>query len=266
MSNFDPFYDASDLSACVPASQSVAELNARAKADGIYFPLWRDPNQSFGELYLSTRVCSRSFRFGTLGDNVLGCRFRLKSGKTLDLGGRVVKNVVGLDLTRFFAGSEGIFGEPETLVLRLRPLPEIRRELGLHGSEASLESFRAKFMLSPWVHCVDAFDFEREATGALRLGLAYACTRDEAGVFENALKNLAEEQGCVWREEALPEHSGKFERQVALSKTLSVLKGETGKVTGYLGHGTLLSDSGQAVSPPDADLNKRMAALLETLA
>ena len=161
MSNFDPFYDASDLTACVPASLTVAELNAKSKADDIYFPLWRDPQQTFADLYLNTRVCSRSFRFGLFGDNVLGCRFRLKTGKALDLGGRVVKNVVGLDLTRFFAGSQGAFGEPLTLVLRLRPLPEIRRELGLYGLKENLERFRAQFLLSPWVHCVDAFDFER---------------------------------------------------------------------------------------------------------
>jgi hypothetical protein len=269
---FDPFYDPSDLSACVPAGQSVAELNARAKADGIYFPLWRDPSQNFGELYLGTRVCSRSFRFGWLGDNVLGCRFRLKNGKTLDLGGRVVKNVVGLDLTRFLAGSQGLFGEPETLVLRLRPLPELRRELSLEGAPENLERFRAEFMLSPWVHCVDAFDMEQKNSGAsasfvLRLGLAYACTFAEAAVFESALKKLADAKGCVLREAPLPTHRNVIERRVPLSQGLSAAKAESGVVTGYLGHGILLLENGPAPEPlPDSDLNARVTALLEGLA
>jgi hypothetical protein len=247
----------------------VAELNTRAQADHIYFPLWRDPSQTFSELYLNTRVCSRSFRFGWLGDNVLGCRFRLKNGKTLDLGGRVVKNVVGLDLTRFLAGSQGLFGEPETLVLRLRPLPELRRELSLEGAPENLERFRAEFMLSPWVHCVDAFDMEQKNSGGaltLRLGLAYACTMDEAAVFESALKKLADAQGCQWREAPLPEHRGLIERRVALSQGLNAAKTESGRVTGYLGHGILLLENGPTPGPPpDSDLNARVAELLEGL-
>ena len=173
--------------------------------------------------------------------------------------------MVGLDLTRFLAGSRGIFGEPETLVLRLRPLPEIRRELGLHGDPESLERFRSGFMLSPWVHAVDAFDMELEA-GKLRLGLAYACTAGEAPAFFSQLQKLAEGSGCRLHEEPLPEHRGKFERLLPLSKMLPPVSVTTQRVTGYLGQGAILLEEGKAESLPDADLNARMAALLEGLA
>lgn len=270
MNIFEPFYDPSDLSTCVPATQSVAELNARASKDGIYFPLWRNEAASLGSLYLNTRVTSRSFRFGMVGDNTLGLRFKLKTGKTLDLGGRVVKNVVGFDLTRFFAGSQGRLGEPENLVLRLRPLPEIRRELSIEGPLSELEAFRAQLMKSAWVHCIDAFDFEAEK-GVLRLGLAYACTKEEAPVFENALQRM----GAALGEAALPRHATapKDSRLVPLSLTLRLaadLQSRLGgRVSGYLGHGLLLCDTEKPMAPAPAEahagLEAAMLARLEAL-
>jgi hypothetical protein len=273
MKIFEPFYDASDLSACVPASSSVAELNARAEKDGIYFPLWRDPAETLGALYLSTRVTSRSFRFGMFGDNTLGCRFELPGGKAVDLGGRVVKNVVGFDLCRFFAGSQGRLGKPMHLVLRLRPLPEVRRELEISGSFAELEAFRASLMASAWVHCIDAFDFEADAEG-LRLGLAYACTREEAPVFESALLRLA--KPCRLDEAPLPRHpaAAPASRLVPLSAALKAARelqaGFGGRVSGYLGHGLLLCETEKPLPPlpreSHAALEAGLLARLEALA
>jgi FAD/FMN-containing dehydrogenase len=262
---FEPFYDPADLSACVEASTTVAQLNERCRGDGIYFPLWRDPQESLGKLYLRNRVASRSFRFGLVGDNVLGCRFRLKNGKTLDVGGRVVKNVVGLDLTRFFSGSLGLLGEPETLILRLRPLPTIRQELALDGSPEDLERFRASFLLSPWVHCVDAFDFEIQA-GRSRLHLAYACSQAEAGVYERNLKSLAEASGCQLSQAALPQHAQLHEELVPLSKTLVAAQARGQDCSGFLGHGLILGPGPAAQAAGSQALNSRVQAMLEGLA
>jgi FAD/FMN-containing dehydrogenase len=269
MNVFDPFYDPSDLSACVDASMTVAELNARAQGDSIYFPLWRDPSESLGSLYLHTRLCSRSFRFGMMGDNTLGCRFELRNGKTLDLGGRVVKNVVGLDLTRFFSGSQGRLGRPQRLVLRLRPLPEIRRELEVRGSLEELEAFRSKFMASAWVHCVDAFDFSLDASGC-RLGLAYACTKAESQVFESSLAALA--QPCRLSQAPLPSHAAKPASSllVPLSQVLWTAKDlharYGGRISGYLGQGLLLCEASlPAGQPSHLELESRLLAALEAL-
>jgi hypothetical protein len=265
MQIFEPFYDPADLSACVPATSSVAALNAQSAKDGIYFPLWRREEESLGSLYLHTRLTSRSFRFGMVGDNVLGCRFTLKNGKRLDLGGRVVKNVVGLDLCRFFAGSQGRLGRAENLILRLRPLPEIRRELSIQGSLPELESFRAKVMKSAWVHCIDAFDFEVEAERS-RLGLAYACTRDEAPVFESALLKLA--QPCELSEAPLPAHASRprDSRLVPLSLCLRLAQDLQsrlgGRVSGYLGQGLLLCDTETPMAPAPLDPHLALEASL----
>jgi hypothetical protein len=273
MSLFEPFYDAADMSACVPALSSIAELNARAAKDGIRFPLWRDEKESFASLYLNTRICSRSFRFGMVGDNTLGCRFSLTSGKTVDLGGRVVKNVVGFDLCRFFAGSRGRLGSPLNMILRLRPLPEIQRSLKIGGSAGALEAFRAALMKSAWVHCIDAFDFELDASG-LRLGLAYACTAHEAPIFESAL--LAMAKGCKAEGAPLPSHASlpPSSRLAPLSKVLSLaadLQSQYGgRVSGFLGQGLMLFEPERplplAPADPHADLEAEMLARLEALA
>jgi glycolate oxidase FAD binding subunit len=52
---------------------------------------------------------------------VLGVRFRARSGRLVQAGGRVVKNVQGYDLVRPFVGSFGLLGEVQDVTLRLRP-------------------------------------------------------------------------------------------------------------------------------------------------
>ena len=138
---------------------------------------------------------------------------------------------------------------------------------------AELESFRSSLMKSAWVHCIDAFDFEIE-NGGLRLALAYACTKEEAPVFESALKRLA--SGCRLSEAPLPRHasSPKDSRLVPLSLTLRLavdLQSRLGgRVSGYLGHGLLLCDTLKPMAPAAPELNRTledsMLARLEDLA
>ncbi len=275
MNLFEPFFDPEDLSACVSAETKVRQLNALARAHGIYFPLWIDPEQTFGELYLRHRVCSRSFRFGLIGDNVLGLRFRLKNGRCVDLGGRVVKNVTGFDLTRFFSGSQGVFGTPETLVLRLRPLAPFQKTMILSGPFQALETFRAALMASAWVHAVDSFDFEVK-NGMTRLALGWSCDSQDSQVFEKAFRQLAEDCGCECffgiglRHQAAP----RFRYQLPLSEVLmqaaTLEKKHGGSASGFLGHGVLHFNPEYGLpdkSPVEhhQELESRLGALLEAL-
>ncbi len=160
---FEPFIDSVDLSACVDASESAASLNERLAQSGGYWPLSLNAEQPLGELFLSTKGCSKSFRYGGLGDNVLGLAWRLPNGLRVDLGGRVVKNVAGFDLTRFLCGSQGRFGQPELLVLRLRPKPEAERMLAIHGTWQALRELARAIRASSWAHAIDALDLEADS-------------------------------------------------------------------------------------------------------
>ncbi len=53
--------------------------------------------------------------------DVLGLTFETPSGRRIEAGGRVVKNVQGYDLVRPFVGSFGLLGRALEVVLRLRP-------------------------------------------------------------------------------------------------------------------------------------------------
>lgn len=181
MPALEPYLDSVDLSVCVDARESAAALNARL--DKAFWPLHLDPEQPLGELFLGAKACSRSFRYGGLGDNVLGLAWTLPNGKRVDLGGRVVKNVAGFDLIRFLAGSRGRFGQPELLVLRLRPKPQAERVLALGGTLRDLQAAARAIRASSWAHALDALDLEADAH-ASRLLLGFTGKPEVLPLFE----------------------------------------------------------------------------------
>jgi glycolate oxidase FAD binding subunit len=164
MPAFEPYLDPVDLSACVTAETQVSSLNARLAAEGAYWPL--EGSLPLGGLFLGQRYCPRSFRYGGLGDNVLGLAWRLPNGTRVDLGGRVVKNVAGFELLRFLCASQGRFGRPELLVLRLRPKPEAERVLKLRGPLSRLRDVARAIRASSWTHAIDALDLEADTQSA----------------------------------------------------------------------------------------------------
>jgi glycolate oxidase FAD binding subunit len=82
--------------------------------------------------------------FGQLRDHVLGLTLVTGDGRTLTLGGRVMKNVAGFDLTKLAAGSYGAFGVITAVTFRLRALPRADLTLVTLGPrDALLDAARA---------------------------------------------------------------------------------------------------------------------------
>ena len=67
--------------------------------------------------------------YGRPRDQLLGLTMIDGAGRTLSLGGRVVKNVAGFDLVRLAAGSRGTLGVITEVTFRLYPIPEEDRTL-----------------------------------------------------------------------------------------------------------------------------------------
>ena len=75
----------------------------------------------------------RAFKYGTTKQYVLGLEAVLPTGEIVRTGGKVVKNVVGYDLTHLLVGSEGTLAIITQIVLRLVPRPPVQATLRATG-------------------------------------------------------------------------------------------------------------------------------------
>ena len=118
--------DPEDFVARVEPGVITAHLQAEAARRKLFYP--PDP----ASLRISTvggnaATCAggmRALKYGVTLDYVLVVVAVLPGGRTIRAGGRVHKDVVGLDLTRLFVGSAGTLGLMVELTLKLLPLPE----------------------------------------------------------------------------------------------------------------------------------------------
>ena len=79
--------------------------------------------------------------------SMLGMEAVLPGGKLLKLGGRTHKDVIGLDISRMFVGSEGTLGIVTKLYLKLLPKPESSASVlvGYPSLDAALSSMSKVF-------------------------------------------------------------------------------------------------------------------------
>ena len=78
----------------------------------------------------------RRVAWGAMRDHVMGMRFVNGGGEVLRSGGRVLKNVTGLDLCKLLAGSHGTLGVITEITLKVLPAAEQAGTLVLPGLDA----------------------------------------------------------------------------------------------------------------------------------
>ena len=71
----------------------------------------------------------RAFKYGVTKQYVLGLEAVLPTGEIINTGGKVVKNVVGYDLTHLLVGSEGTLAIITKVILKLIPKPPVQATL-----------------------------------------------------------------------------------------------------------------------------------------
>ena len=117
--------DRDNLTAWVEPGVVTGEFQSRVESVGLFYP--PDP-ASLAFCTLGGNVAEnaggpRAVKYGVTKDYVLGLEVVLSNGEVITTGRKVVKDVVGYNLTGLMVGSEGTLGVITRVLLRLLPLP-----------------------------------------------------------------------------------------------------------------------------------------------
>jgi glycolate oxidase len=116
--------DEANLIAVVEPNVITGVLQDAVEQHGLFYP--PDPaslrQSAIGGNVAECAGGPRAFKYGTTKHYVLGLEAVLPTGEIVETGGRVVKNVVGYDLTHLLVGSEGTLAIITKIILRLVPL------------------------------------------------------------------------------------------------------------------------------------------------
>ena len=162
--------DPVDLVAVVEPGVITGDLHRAVESKGLFYP--PDPasleKSSVGGNVAHNAGGPRAFKYGVTRQFLLGLDVVLPSGDLISTGGRVVKNVVGYDLTDLMCGSEGTLGIITKIIFRLLPLPEAARTvMALYRSVSECAESANRLVESGFIPSKLEF-VDRQSVSALR--------------------------------------------------------------------------------------------------
>ncbi|MGH7467470.1 MAG: FAD-binding oxidoreductase [Longimicrobiales bacterium] len=138
-------YEPADLVASLDAGVTVSNFQEVASAQRQFLALDAPAHRAatMGALVATASAGPLRQAYGAPRDQVLGLQLVTGDGRVLNLGGKVVKNVAGYDLTRLVVGSRGTLGVITRVHVRLRPLPARDATFQFQGPAPSLLALSA---------------------------------------------------------------------------------------------------------------------------
>ena len=138
-------YSPTELIVSARSGTTVAELESHLEAGGQML-VAEPPDlsgvlgvagpQTIGGLVAANLSGPRRVAWGATRDHVMGLRAVNGAGELIRAGGRVLKNVTGLDLCKLLSGSHGTLGVLTEVTLKVLPRPELTGSLVLSGLDA----------------------------------------------------------------------------------------------------------------------------------
>ncbi|PID62236.1 MAG: glycolate oxidase subunit GlcE [Gammaproteobacteria bacterium] len=194
-------HEPTELFVTVRAGTPVDELQTALASEGQMLP-FEAPSHGGGSIG-GAIACGlsgprRPFA-GAARDHLLGCRFINGRGECLSVGGEVMKNVAGYDLSRLHAGAYGTLGVLLEVSLKVVPVPAASVTIVLaQGSDAEAIAAVQPRLRQPWpitgVAIIDSCTYIRlegaePAVAAARVSLG-GDTLVDADAFWSSLREL----------------------------------------------------------------------------
>jgi len=144
-------HEPADLVAISEAGVPFSSLNEQLMREQQWLPL--DPpginSATIGGIVATGASGPQRYGYGPPRAFVIGLKVVLAGGKLIKVGGRVVKNVAGYDLSKLFTASYGTLGLIVEANFKLRPRPELESTVAASGAIKELVNAAQRFVRTP---------------------------------------------------------------------------------------------------------------------